>query len=71
MLYPPNKEKEVFTFRKFIDFDKLDRELYNNFYLKDANVVVKMPLMGSDNTKEDSKIEKFSLEKSVYLVSYE
>ena len=71
MPYLTNTEREVFLVQKFIDFDKHDKEFYNNFYLKEPNLVVKMLLMGKNDIRDNIKIGKFSLDKCIYLLSYE
>ena len=58
----------------FIDFDKIRNVLYNNIYLEDEKVVIKMPLIKNkdmnDNMEEKMKFEKFALENHIYLLSY-
>ena len=71
MPYLTNTEREVFLVQKFIDFDKHDKEFYNNFYLKEPNLVVKMLLMEKNAIRDNIKIGKFSLDKCIYLLSYE
>ncbi|MFX1392843.1 MAG: hypothetical protein ACFFAH_04630 [Promethearchaeota archaeon] len=56
---------------KFIDFDKIRRKFYNNIYLDDFKIVVKMPLTKENNSKEDIKIEEFDLTKYTYLLAYD
>ena len=55
--------------RKFIDFDKNRRKFYNNLYLDDAKLVIKIPLIGEKG--EELKVEKFDLTKYTYLLSYD
>ena len=55
--------------RKFIDFDKNRRQFYNNLYLDDAKLVIKIPLTGEKG--EELKVEKFDLTKYTYLLSYD
>ncbi|MFX1256891.1 MAG: hypothetical protein ACFFAN_03450 [Promethearchaeota archaeon] len=63
-------EEEEFVTKKFIDFDKNRKIFYNNLYIKDFRIVVKMPLNKKDNSK-DVKIKKFDLSKYTYLLSYQ
>lgn len=53
---------------KFIDFNKNERIYYNNLYLEEYKVVIKIPLTLS--YKKDIKIEDFNLANSIYLFSY-
>ena len=55
----------------FIDFDKYEKIFYNNLYLDDFKIVIKMPLIKKENFQEDIKIEKFDLAKYTYLLSYD
>lgn len=60
-------------FSKFIDYDKNEKIFYNNVYLKEFKIVIKMPmcLIHKENTFEEIKIEKFNLTKYTYLLSYD
>ena len=64
----------MLRFSKFIDFDKNKSIFYNNIYLDEYKIVVKMPLTKkepSQEVKEDIKIEKFDITKYIYLLAYE
>jgi len=60
---------EVFV-QKFIDWDKFKNVFYNNFYLENYKIVVKVPLFPKPDSKENIKIKKFNLEKYTFLISY-
>ena len=67
-------KNRAFTTNKFIDFDKEHRIFYNNLYLEDFKIVVKMPCAFKDNenlNKRNFKIEQFDLGKYTYLLSYD
>jgi hypothetical protein len=68
-LFPP-KEKEEMDIKNFIDWDSCRNTFYNNIYLGNFKVVIKMPLIPSEGSEEDIKIKKFNLEKYTYLCSY-
>ena len=70
MLLTPNTELE-FQLNKFIDFDKENKIFYNNLYLKDFDIVIKMPLTAQNKLPKEMIIEKFNLTKCSYLLSYE
>ncbi|HDZ18550.1 hypothetical protein LCGC14_0616090 [marine sediment metagenome] len=57
--------------QKFIDWDKFENVFYNNFYLENFKIVVKVPLFPNLDPKEDLKIKKFNLEKYTFLISYD
>jgi len=55
----------------FIDWDRYKNRFYNNLYLEDYKIVVKMPLIHQSEEERKIKIRKFDLTKYTYLVSYE
>jgi len=69
-LLPIIKDKEI-SIQKFIDWDKFENVFYNNFYLQNYKIVVKMPLVPRKRNKEEIQIKKFDLEKYTFLVSYD
>ncbi len=64
-------KKQEDTISKFIDFDKIEKVLYNNLYMKDLKLVVKIPLNPKDDPIKKIKIEKFDLTKYCYLLAYD
>ncbi|TFG02756.1 MAG: hypothetical protein EU540_00905 [Promethearchaeota archaeon] len=56
--------------KKFMDFDKNKKILYNNIYLDEYKVVIKLPMNLKENPQEKIRIEKFDLAKYVYLFAY-
>lgn len=63
---------------KFLDFDKNKEVFYNNLYLNDENIVVKMPIFlnGNGHNEEGNngngvRLDKFDLTKYTYLMSYD
>lgn len=67
----PSVEKEEITISMFLDWDKYKNRFYNNLYLEDYKVVIKIPLLNDKSINDDLKIKKFNLAKYTYLVSYE
>ena len=57
---------------KFIDFNKNERIFYNNLYLDEYKLVVKIPLslVYKKGIINDIKIEEFNLAGSIYFFSY-
>jgi hypothetical protein len=57
---------------KFIDFNKNERIFYNNLYLDEYKLVVKIPLSLAykKGIINDIKIEEFNLADSIYFFSY-
>jgi hypothetical protein len=72
-LYIPDKtsltEEKTF-FKGFIDYDKKDHILYNNIFLEDEIIVVKIPFNIPDESGKNIKIEKFNLANHTFLTSY-
>ena len=56
--------------KRFIDFDKDTNIFYNNIYLNNFKIVIKIPLDEKENSQQEIKIEKFSLVNDIYLTSY-
>lgn len=67
----PSLKKKGLTITMFIDWDKYKNMFYNNIYLDDYKMVIKMPLIQSKKRKNDIKIKKFDLTKYTYLCSYD
>ncbi|MFX1394736.1 MAG: hypothetical protein ACFFAH_14340 [Promethearchaeota archaeon] len=58
---------------QFIDFDKSEKIFYNNLYLDDYKIVIKVPIGDLDyiKTSSDFKIEKFDLTNKAFILSYQ
>ncbi len=54
----------------FLDFDKKKELFYNNYWIDDEKVVVKMPIQEGKEKEKDIKIEEFNLSSHVYLLAY-
>lgn len=67
----PSVERNEITISMFLDWDKYKNCFYNNLYLEDYKVVIKIPLIKDKPNRDDLKIKKFNLVKYTYLVSYE
>ena len=63
-----NKNQKVI--QKFIDWDKCKNIFYNNIYLENQKLVIKMPLIPTEVPDEDIKIKKFDLAKYTFLINY-
>lgn len=59
------------TIIKFLDWDKYKNIFYNNIYLKDYKIVIKIPLITKIGNEGEIKIKRFSLTKYTYLISYD
>ncbi|MFX1397675.1 MAG: hypothetical protein ACFFAS_11615 [Promethearchaeota archaeon] len=64
-------EEEDLVLSKFIDFDKNENVFYDNLYIDDYKIVLKIPLFKKHERKNDITIEKFTLENYLYLFAYE
>ena len=69
-LLPTVKDDQI-SIQKFIDWDKFKNVFYNNFYLENYKIVIKMPLLPKKGQRDDIKIKKFDLEKYTFLISYD
>lgn len=68
-LIPPEESKDIIT-RMFIDWDNCRNIFYNNIYLENCKIVIKIPLIPRNGSEEEIKIRKFDLGKYTYLCSY-
>ena len=66
----PTVKNEDIEIQKFIDWDKFRNVFYNNIYLENYKLVIKMPLIPKKGSEEQIKIKKFDLEKYTYLCDY-
>ena len=55
---------------RFIDWDKCKNIFYDNIYLENQKIVIKMPLIHTEESEDDIKIKKFDLEKYTFLINY-
>ncbi|MFX1525005.1 MAG: hypothetical protein ACFFCC_15970 [Promethearchaeota archaeon] len=62
--------KNDIKIQKFIDWDKCKNIFYNNIYLERQKIVIKMPLIPTEDVEDDMKIKKFDLSKYTFLISY-
>ncbi len=69
-LIPVIEDQEI-GIQKFIDWDKFKNVFYNNFYLQNYKIVIKIPLVPRKRNKDEMKIKKFDLENYTFLVSYD
>ncbi|MFX1445539.1 MAG: hypothetical protein ACFFHV_19150 [Promethearchaeota archaeon] len=67
----PTVKNEQVSIQKFIDWDKFKNKFYNNLYLENYKIVIKIPLLPKKEEQEDIKIKKFDLEKYTFLISYD
>lgn len=67
-----NNSRSKNFLNKFIDFNKNERVYYNNLYLDEYKIVIKIPLSLSykNGLIYDIKIEEFNLTDSIYIFSY-
>lgn len=59
--------------KKYVDYNKKNGLLYDNFYLKDIKFVIKIPFQDSrkDGSINNIRIEKFNLTDSIYISNYD
>ena len=67
----PTIENDELAISKFLDFDKNKSIFYDNIYLDDYKIVVKVPLTDEQKAEKDMKINKFDLTKYTFLLSYD
>lgn len=67
-------KKREFKVSKFIDLDKDKTYIYNNLYIDNFDIVIKLPISIHNSeefvSKEEIRIEKFDLTEYIYLLNY-
>lgn len=56
--------------KKYIDFDKIDEQVYLNYYLEDYKLSLKIPLENVSDSESVMKIDGFRLDHNVYLTDF-
>ncbi|MEJ2250825.1 MAG: hypothetical protein P8Y97_14380 [Candidatus Lokiarchaeota archaeon] len=69
MLVRPPIEEDL-KLSMFIDFDKQKEKFYNNIYIENFRVVVKMPFIQREDPKENINIDRFDLNNYIYICDY-
>ena len=69
-LFPTVKDNQI-SIQKFIDWDKFENIFYNNLYLENYKIVIKIPLIPKREPKNEIKIKRFNLGKYTFLISYD
>jgi hypothetical protein len=66
-------EEKTPTIKKFVDFDKNNGVCYDNIYLTEHKIVIKIPLftLNKIKTNAELKFEEFNLDNYIYLLNYE
>jgi hypothetical protein len=70
MLVQPPFEKDEFKLRMFIDYDKEKEKFFNNIYIENYRVVLKMPFIQNEDQQKNIKIDKFNLNDFIYICDY-
>ncbi len=67
-------ERRELKISRFIDLDKNKRCFYNNIYLENFDIVIKMPFsqerFKASELYKQIIIERFDLTKYIYLINY-
>ena len=61
----------VILLKKFINFDKNKKIFYDNFWIDEQKLVVKISLLENQNLEENLKVEEFNLANNVFLLAYD
>jgi hypothetical protein len=62
--------KKKTSIQKFIDWDKCKNIFYDNIYLEKQKIVIKMPLIPTEDSNANIKVKKFDLGKYTFLINY-
>lgn len=64
-----NYEKRIDSIQIYLDFNKDDELFYTNIFIREDNIVIKIPLMQVEELMKDLKFEKFCLNNCIFLTS--
>ena len=67
----PSIKKKGLVISLYLDWDKYKNRFYNNLYLDDYKIVIKIPLIHTEKLQDDMKIKRFDLENYTFLLSYD
>ncbi len=57
--------------KMYMDFNKLEKKIYINYYLEDIKLSIKIPINKSYKKDTELKIEKFEFTNYIYLTAFE
>jgi len=57
--------------KMYMDFNKLEKKIYINYYLEDIKLSIKIPINKSYKKDTELKIEKFEFTNYTYLTAFE
>lgn len=68
-----NLREKTTRVKKFLDYDKIEGICYDNIYIEEHKIVLKIPLftLSENRTNAKLKIEEFNLENYTHLLNYE
>ncbi|MFX1499033.1 MAG: hypothetical protein ACFFBH_16070 [Promethearchaeota archaeon] len=67
-IYTIIQSEEKNWMKQFLDYSKSRKKFYENVYIEEENLVIKIPLNNHDNGNETNfLIEQFDITKYVYL----
>jgi len=61
----------VIQMKMYIDFNKLEKKIYINYYLEEIKLSIKIPINNSNIKNIELKIEKFDFTNYIYLTTFE
>ena len=61
----------VVVLKKFINFDKNRKIFYDNLWINEEKIVVKMPLLEDQDLRDNLKIEEFNLANNIFILAYD
>ena len=67
----PHVDKDISNLSKFVDFDCRKNIFYDNLYIKDRNLVIKLPLLFRTKLENEIRFERFDLTRYTYLFDYD
>jgi len=63
-----HKEKKR-SIKNYLDFDKEMKILYNNYYLNNEEIVLKIPINNNGECDDYIEIDEFKIKNSIFICS--
>ncbi len=55
------------SLKKYIDFDKTNNQIYDNYFIDEFKIVLKVPIVLGGNQDAEIKIDNFNITEYNYL----
>ncbi|MFW9784727.1 MAG: hypothetical protein ACFFFB_20780 [Candidatus Heimdallarchaeota archaeon] len=68
--YLKSRTPEEHPIKKFLEYDTIRKQIYDNLFLDDCKILVKVSIPQKSNSKENVEIGRFKICGAIFLTSY-